>query len=1083
MAEVKFSGKRYEWAEGESLLECLERNGEEIPNSCRSGACHSCLVRVTEGPISPLAQLGLKEAWKEQKLCLSCVSTEPVDVTVAPSDLSVQVQARVAKKQQLGRDVVRLHLEPLAPFPFRAGQFVNLTRQSDGLTRSYSIASIESDGLVELHVRVVSGGRMSTWVRDEVDVGHELSMRGPTGDCIYVEGRPDSPLLMLGTGTGLAPLVGLAREAIAKKHRGSITLIHGGRAPEDLYLDLELRALAKQHPHFRYLPALSQGEAVPGTLQGRLDRVVTEQFKSLTGFRVFLCGSPPMVKDLRALAYKLGASLDDLHADAFIPAPPPRPSSKEVKAVKRAQAQGLPLPVLASSPAPTKKAFVVKHGTPKLQKLRFAVQAVVFAGFLTQGALFYVAKFKPVGAMLPFMAYDSLGHLVVSSTLVMWATLFALVFIFGRFACGWLCPIGFVQDLGEKTLKALKVPVRRPLRQSNTARFAMSAMVLGHFVVMPVLAMPVKLWQFDWLYREPWLLGFPFRASLFALDLVLLFVVLGLVLPYFFGPRPYCKLVCETGYLFDLTSRYSFGRIRRNEGFERDTCLSCQRCTNICPQGINVFEEVHLFDRVVNSNCISCMQCVNTCPNDTIVYSLKKKAADTSRVTGYLAALQTKAEDLPRFFLTGVGVIGGGYVGFAVLPPSYFHTYALLASLGGLVGFLAYRGLTLAFPAQFERWFPAGGVDSQVEKERAARIVPLSPEERLATAKGGGGPSRGQVLALGGVLLVSVVVVVIGVWTHVPARIGTLDEMPAAIDTVVEREAGNVFVLGVPTETSAERTQQTWSGLKEVLHDGLKVDARLFRAETYGELALAVESGKVDAAFLPGASTYALLKRTRLGVDVLAQAQFHGAVTYTGVLVAREGLSKRALPSTLPSMRGEGAPAPPGGGGGQREAGALTEAMHDETAERLFGTRVAFVQLNSLSGFLAPSKWLAQHEVKLSDLGEVVFAQTHVRALTLLQQGKVDMAATYERVLQEAKDADPNFNPAVLARFEGLPNSLLVTRPGLSPERREQLLQSLTAIFTDESSQARDALENGAAMDGLVPASVDAVREVGKWLE
>ena len=214
----------------------------------------------------------------------------------------------------------------------------------------------------------------------------------------------------------------------------------------------------------------------------------------------------------------------------------------------------------------------------------------------------------------------SLGHLVVSSTLVLWATLFAAVFIFGRFACGWLCPIGFVQDLGEKALKALKLPLRRPLQQSNTVRFAMSALVLGHFVVMPVLAMPVKLWQFDWLYREPWLLGFPFRAGVFTLDLLLLFTVIGLVLPYFFGPRPYCKLVCETGYLFDLTSRYSFGRIRRNEGFERDTCLSCQRCSNICPQGINVFEEVHLFDRVVNSNCISCMQCVNTCPNDTIIY-------------------------------------------------------------------------------------------------------------------------------------------------------------------------------------------------------------------------------------------------------------------------------------------------------------------------------------------------------------------------------------------------------------------------------------------------------------------------------
>ncbi|MFO0598416.1 MAG: PhnD/SsuA/transferrin family substrate-binding protein [Myxococcaceae bacterium] len=1075
MAEVKYGDHRYDWQEGESLLDCLERNGEDIPSSCRSGACHSCLVRVVEGPISPLAQLGLKDVWKEQRLALSCVSTERADCTVAPSDLSVQVQARVTKKQSLGRDVVRVQLQPLSPFPFRAGQFVNLTRPSDHLTRSYSIASIESDGHVELHVRVVRDGRMSTWVRDELQVGDELSMRGPTGDCIYVDGRPDSPLLLLGTGTGLAPLVGIARDALARKHRGSITLVHGGRASEDLYLDLELRALAKKHPHFRYLPALS-GEPMPGAFQGRVDKVVTDQFKSLTGFRVFLCGSPPMVKDLRALAYKLGASLDDIHADAFIAAPPPKMTTKEVLAVKKAQSQGLPvkLPVVA----PQKKAFVVKDGTPKLQKLRFTVQALIFAGFITQALLYYLAKFRPVGSMLPFMAYDSLGHLVVSSTLVLWATLFALVFVFGRFACGWLCPLGFVQDAGEKVLKFFKVPLRRPVRQSNTVRFLMAGLVVGHFVVMPVLAMPVKLWQFDWLFREPWLLGFPFRSSLFLLDLVVVFVVLGLVLPYFFGARPYCKLVCETGYLFDLTSRWSFGRVRRNEGFERDTCLSCQRCSNICPQGINVFEEVHLFDRVVNSNCIACMQCVNTCPNETIVYSLKKKAADTSRVTGYLAALQTKAEDLPRFFLTGVGVFVGGYVGFRVLPPSYFHTYALFSSLGGLLGFAVWRGLTVLFPAAFEKWFPAGGAGSLVEKERAARIVPLSAEEKLATAKGASGFSRGQLAAIAGALLVGMVALVIGVWSHVPARIGTLEELPASLDTPGEREAANVVVLGVPTETSAEGTQQTWAALRDVLKAGLGSDVRVVRAESYGELAIAVEQGKVDAAFLPGASTWALLKRTRLGVDVLAQARFHGEVTYSGVLVGREGLSKRALPSELAYT---GNPAPPGGGG-PREAGAVTE-VPQESAERLFGTRVAFVQLDSLSGFLAPSKWLSEHGVKLTDLGEVVFAGTHTRALTLLRQGKVDVAATFDRVLMEAQAEDPTFKPEILARFDGLPNSLLVTRPGLPPERRTQLLDSMLAIFKDDDSAARHALEKGAAMDGLVPASVDAVREVGRWLE
>src|SRR3954462_6735124 len=123
MAEVRFKDRKFEWSSGESLLECLERNGVDVPSSCRSGACHSCLVKVTAGPISPIAQLGLKETWKQQQLCMSCVSTEPAEVTVAPSDTSVQVNARVAMKQALGRDVVRVRLLPQTPFPVRAGQF------------------------------------------------------------------------------------------------------------------------------------------------------------------------------------------------------------------------------------------------------------------------------------------------------------------------------------------------------------------------------------------------------------------------------------------------------------------------------------------------------------------------------------------------------------------------------------------------------------------------------------------------------------------------------------------------------------------------------------------------------------------------------------------------------------------------------------------------------------------------------------------------------------------------------------------------------------------------------------------------
>ncbi len=1025
MAAVRFENRSFEWASGESLLECLERNKVDVASSCRSGACHSCLVKVVEGPISPVAQLGLKETWKQQRLCLSCVSTEHADITVAQSDTAVQVSATVREKQSLGRDVVRLRLAPAQPFALRAGQFINLTLTSDGLTRSYSVASHDADGYLELHVRVVEHGKMSTWVRDTLKVGDTVSVRGPTGDCFYVEGRQDQPLVLVGTGTGLAPLIGVARDALRRGHRGSIALIHGGRTSEDLYLDVELRQLAKKHPNFRYLPTLSARERMPGTHSGRVDRVLTDEFPSLAGYRAFLCGSPAMVRDIRALLYKLGASLDDILADAFIAAPPPKPKTS------------LPLPVLSAKP------FQVKQGVPTMQKVRFGLQAAVFAGFLVQGLLYYLAHFRPFGSMLPFMAYDSLGHMVVSSALVVWATLFLAVFIFGRFACGWLCPIGFLQDLGERVFKRLKVPMRRPMRQSNAVRFGLSALVLGHFVAMPVLAAPVRVWQFDWLFREPWLLGFPFRAGLFALDLMLLFTVVGLVLPYFFGARPYCKLVCETGYLFDWTSRLSFGRVRRNEGFERDTCLSCQRCSNICPQGINVFEEVHLFDRVVSSSCISCMQCVNTCPNETIVYSLRKKAADTGRVVGYLAALQTKASDLPRYALTGAGVFAGAYLGFVALPPSYFHTYAMFSALGGLIGFLTYRVVFAVFAPFLSRWLPESAV-SQVEKERANRVVPLSPEERLKREDGLAPRSSRVVAVVGVVIFLGALASVLAISHSVPARIANLDELPAAFADVSARAQSKQLFLGVPTETSPEVTQHTYAGLREVLRNQLGGDVRLWRADSYGALAVALEHEKLDAAFLPAASAHALIKRK--AVHVIAQTQFRGETTYTGMLVARPDL--------------------------------------EATPQGMSGARIALGQTDSLSGYLAPVWWLGRQGVQLQDLGEVVFVTNHSSGLALLGSGRVDVAATFESALKAYWEKNPEEKFQVLKRFNKLPNAVLVTRASMSDAEGQALLAGVLSIWRDASfDHARDALSEGAAMDGLVPATEEAVSSVDSWLQ
>lgn len=124
-------------------------------------------------------------------------------------------------------------------------------------------------------------------------------------------------MLLLGTGTGLAPLVGIARDALAPGHRGPIHLFHGSRARSGLYLEEVLKNLAGRFPNFSYFPCLS-GEDVPaGYTRGRADDVALEAHPDLTGWRVFLCGAPDMVRTTKRRAYLAGARLDDIHADPF----------------------------------------------------------------------------------------------------------------------------------------------------------------------------------------------------------------------------------------------------------------------------------------------------------------------------------------------------------------------------------------------------------------------------------------------------------------------------------------------------------------------------------------------------------------------------------------------------------------------------------------------------------------------------------------------------------------------------------------------------------------------------------------------
>lgn len=319
MAKIKYQGKTYNCRKGESVLEAFLRQGVSLPFSCRSGVCQVCLQRAVSGALPEGAQKGLKDSLAEKNYFLPCVCRPEQDLEfVSPSEDDLYFSAMVAEKEQLASDIHRIRLEPSLEVKYRSGQFINL-RHPDGISRSYSLASVPGeDYYLELHVKRMKNGAMSNWLIDELEIGNEIDIQGPNGSCFYAPKSPEQNMLLVGTGTGLAPLIGVARTALAAGHAGQIHLYHGSSTLDGLYLVDELRALADKMPNFHYVPCVSRELAPKGFQLCRAHALAFAVHDALAGWHVHLAGNPDMVEAAKALAAEAGADADDVFADAFV---------------------------------------------------------------------------------------------------------------------------------------------------------------------------------------------------------------------------------------------------------------------------------------------------------------------------------------------------------------------------------------------------------------------------------------------------------------------------------------------------------------------------------------------------------------------------------------------------------------------------------------------------------------------------------------------------------------------------------------------------------------------------------------------
>jgi CDP-4-dehydro-6-deoxyglucose reductase, E3 len=322
---LTFAGSDYELRPGESVLEGMARNGIGITSACRVGACHGCLVRAVRGDPGIAGRQGLKRAWQESGYFLACLARPSSDLTVALAAEDTVTRSRVLSTRFLSARVLRVRLRPARPVSFRPGQHVTLGR-AGGIARAYSIANLPGEAArdgIEFHVRVYPHGAMSAWLAS-AQPGSVVNIGSPAGDCCYLPGDRAGPLLLAGTGTGIAPLLAVARDALAQGHSGPLVLVHGSTAPAGLYLGQYPGCLGPGRPGpdgqaaVRWRTCLrSRGEDIAD--------IVTEELAAWPDpatVRAYLCGGPSAVARMRRALFMAGLSLRDIQADAFVGASP-----------------------------------------------------------------------------------------------------------------------------------------------------------------------------------------------------------------------------------------------------------------------------------------------------------------------------------------------------------------------------------------------------------------------------------------------------------------------------------------------------------------------------------------------------------------------------------------------------------------------------------------------------------------------------------------------------------------------------------------------------------------------------------------
>ncbi|MDH4847186.1 2Fe-2S iron-sulfur cluster binding domain-containing protein [Pseudomonas sp. BN505] len=266
---------------------------------------------------------------------------------------------RVLRVEQESRDIRSFYLEPPSDsrVVFAPGQHIPVQVQIDGeaaMIRTYSLSSAPSDGYLRISVK--AQGPASRHLHERVKPGDVLDVRSPMGSFTLDE-QSTRPLVLIGAGVGITPLLAMLREQLSKGQARHIHLFHGARTLADLPFGQELASLRQQAGGLLHVHrALSQPEdhAVAGQDYEFAGRLGIEQVKvtlALDDYDFYLCGPGSFTQDLYEGLRTVHVPDARIHAEAFGPSTLRRHTEAGQPTLQQPPAASEPVPVYFAASA------------------------------------------------------------------------------------------------------------------------------------------------------------------------------------------------------------------------------------------------------------------------------------------------------------------------------------------------------------------------------------------------------------------------------------------------------------------------------------------------------------------------------------------------------------------------------------------------------------------------------------------------------------------------------------------------------------------------------------------------------------